>query len=326
MQALRQQHSVEMKNAMDEGQKNGRVNNYKKELADHPPGLSTWKRGKDWNRKESGWWNDPWSVTDKTRRNQPQLENECNDCPEATENVSCKAEGLNGMSTETPVWWNNVMGLPDRTVVDGGLAVPDEKKIEERRIESSSRLSTMPVVLGEVCIDTDDSVLGRTQVREQTDQSEDEQKPAMQQKTAPVIFPKQEYSRILKDFNPGAGRIPRDFLRFDPTELETPLRKLLHAEDNWTYVEPTDGKEWRNESEESEEGKKICNLIAESGMSGNPAAFVRNRMMELSGTLHQRYEMALEEMKLKGPSYMQLMEPNLRSPVTVGEIQPERRG
>ena len=202
--------------------------------------------------------------------------------------------------------------------------------MNEEKVVSSSRLPAMPVAPEEVQVSGPDS-LWDIEMKPCMDtipinSQETAQMISVLPKVEPVIFPKREYLRMLADFNHGAGRIPHDFLRFDPAGLETPLRELLHAEDKWTYVEPIEGKEWTDDPNESEEEEKVRTLVSQSGLCGNSAAFIRNRMMELSGTLPQRYAMAVEEMKHTGPTYMQEKKTLPRSPEKVGEIQPKRKG
>ena len=52
-----------------------------------------------------------------------------------------------------------------------------------------------------------------------------------------MIFEEEDYGRRLLEYNPGVVRIPHGFMRFDPTELEGPLREILHANDEWAFFE-----------------------------------------------------------------------------------------
>ena len=92
-----------------------------------------------------------------------------------------------------------------------------------------------------------------------------------------MIFGKDEYLQRLEDYNPGADKIPHDFLRFNPTELEGPLRELLHAEDTWTYVPLAHCKPWNKELTETKEEIHVREYIKEKKLNANHAAFVRER-------------------------------------------------
>ena len=68
----------------------------------------------------------------------------------------------------------------------------------------------------------------------------------------PVIYSENDYHLRLADYNPGADKIPHDFLSFNPTELEHPTRGLFRAEDTWAYVPSSACKNWRRTVAESE--------------------------------------------------------------------------
>ena len=57
-----------------------------------------------------------------------------------------------------------------------------------------------------------------------------------------IIFAEKEYHVGRQEYNHGVGQIPHDFTRFDPTELESPLRELLHATDQRAYIQEKDGR------------------------------------------------------------------------------------
>ena len=95
------------------------------------------------------------------------------------------------------------------------------------------------------------------------------------EKVDPIIFDGEEYRIRRQEYNPGVGRIPHDFLRFDPTELETPLGELLHADDQWAYVHEKDGKPWELPNVKTELGRRIDLAICNHGLAGNQAALVR---------------------------------------------------
>ena len=64
----------------------------------------------------------------------------------------------------------------------------------------------------------------------------------MKEQDAPIIFGDDEYRIRRQEYNPVADAIPHDFFRFGPTELETPLREFLHADDQWGYVPEKSGE------------------------------------------------------------------------------------
>ena len=99
-------------------------------------------------------------------------------------------------------------------------------------------------------------------------------------------------------------RIPHDFLRFDPAELETPLRELLHATDQWAYVQEKEGNPWSSLDVETEEEIEIDRMLVDKGEAGNRADFLRERMMCQEGSLDARFDVALDELIEDGPSYM----------------------
>ena len=120
----------------------------------------------------------------------------------------------------------------------------------------------------------------------------------------PVILDGEDYLTRCMEYNPGVDRIPHDFLRFYPTELETPLRELLHANDHWAYIQEKEGKEWEFPHLKTEMENGIDQLIARRDFLGNQAAFARGRLLSDSGNLQGRFDRALVEMNGDGPSYM----------------------
>lgn len=119
------------------------------------------------------------------------------------------------------------------------------------------------------------------------------------------------------------GKIPRDFLRFDTTELEEPTREILHATDQWPYMPPAQGKHWVCTHEETKEETAIRLLVEEKNIRCNQSALVQSRMSAIPGTLTERYQEATDDILLEGPSY--LIQPTVVLPHTVGEIQAKRR-
>ena len=141
----------------------------------------------------------------------------------------------------------------------------------------------------------------------------------------PVIFERDDYDKKLSDYNPGAGNIPHDFLRFNPTELENPLRELLHAEDTWTFVPVRTCKPWSGQEMIQEDDQEARNFIRSRGIDGNLSAFILERTKRLEGKMEDKFEQALTEMKLDGPSYMSPMVYAEATSPMVGKIQPKKR-
>ena len=120
----------------------------------------------------------------------------------------------------------------------------------------------------------------------------------------PIIFEEKEYQVGRQEYNHGADQIQRDFMRFDPTELEAPMRELLHATDQWAYIQEKDGMEWVTPYVKTEIENEIDRMMDGEGEKGTRAAFLRERAMCREGPLRDRSEIASDELLEVGPSYM----------------------
>ena len=92
---------------------------------------------------------------------------------------------------------------------------------------------------------------------------------------APVIYSEEVYKRTRTAYNPGVGDIPHDFLRFGPTEMQSPLREILRSADEWAFVQYIDGKEWSVTDVETEEEVCVGGLAKSKDVEGNQASFAR---------------------------------------------------
>ena len=151
---------------------------------------------------------------------------------------------------------------------------------------------------------------GKIEYKRETTPEEDKEQelvkgssPTVKKIPEPIIFDDEEYARRLRDYNPGVDQIPHDFMRFDPTELETHLRELLHANDQWAFVQEKDTKAWEIPHVKTEKEEEIDQLMEKQDLTGNPAAYVRERMLQDSGMLQGRFDKELEELEEEGPSY-----------------------
>ena len=113
-------------------------------------------------------------------------------------------------------------------------------------------------------------------------------------------------------------------MRFDPTELETPLRELLHANDEWTYVEEKEGKERSMANVKTSDEMESGRMVREKELRGNQAAFVRKRMLDGDGDSTDRFAKATHEMHDGWPSYTQKVDLVKRIAHRGGEIRPKR--
>ena len=93
-------------------------------------------------------------------------------------------------------------------------------------------------------------------------------------------------------------------MRFDTTELENPLREILHADDKWTFVDEVEGEDWNISSVKTEVEAKVDQIAEGEKLNGNQAAFIRERVIVDSGDMEERYARAKEELENDGPSYM----------------------
>ena len=139
----------------------------------------------------------------------------------------------------------------------------------------------------------------------------------------PVIFEEGDYQQIRQEYNPGVDRIPHDFLRFDPTELGNPLRELLRANDHWTFIQEKEGKEWELSHVKTEIENDIERCLVKKGLVGNQAALIRERMIRGQGSLQERFDRAVVEMKDDGPSYLHQTELVKEIVTGAGEPTPE---
>ena len=115
---------------------------------------------------------------------------------------------------------------------------------------------------------------------------EQETEPGQTEKVAhPCIFNSIDYEKLRQEYNPGVARIPHDFLRFDLAELEQPMRRILHANDDWTLEPVADGVKWDVDHVPGEIESSINGFLAEKDIKGNRAAFVRERMLSGHGDL-----------------------------------------
>ena len=120
----------------------------------------------------------------------------------------------------------------------------------------------------------------------------------------PVIFEEKGYLQKIKEFDPGVGRIPHDFIRFDATELEGTLREILHANDHWSYLHPAQGKEWASTHQETEEEEDIRAMVEQKNTQGNRSSLAQNRMSTSMGPLADRYDEVTNCIMEEGPIYL----------------------
>ena len=131
-----------------------------------------------------------------------------------------------------------------------------------------------------------------------------EQEKTPKKALPPVIFETVEYERRRVQCNPGVGRIPHDVLRFDPTELERPLREILYSGDNCAQKPAFGGKKWEIAHVRGLGEDEIAAFIPPKGLDGNRAAFLREHMLADQGSLDNRFRKADQILEDEGPSYM----------------------
>ena len=119
----------------------------------------------------------------------------------------------------------------------------------------------------------------------------------------PVIFDEEEYGMKRQDYNPGVDSIPHDFMRFGPAALENPLMELLHADDQWTFAHEKEGEEWNIPHVKTEIENGADKVVYDNQLSGDQAAFVRERMLADSGGLNDRFLRATIELQEDCPIY-----------------------
>ena len=120
------------------------------------------------------------------------------------------------------------------------------------------------------------------------------------------------------------NRIPHDFVRFGPTELEAQLRELLHADDKWTYIEEKEGIEWPMLDDKTEEDNGIEKMANETDLKGTRSEFIRKRTKGGTGDMGDRCSRAMQELKDEGPIYTHQIDLVKKIARRTGEIRPKR--
>lgn len=75
----------------------------------------------------------------------------------------------------------------------------------------------------------------------------------------PVIFDSDDHRALAENVNPYLQPTPHDFLRFDCTEMGSPLSEILYETDWWAQQEPTGLRDWELPRETSEKEVGIGN-------------------------------------------------------------------
>ena len=104
----------------------------------------------------------------------------------------------------------------------------------------------------------------------------------------PIIFSRDENMNRLQAYNHGVERIPHDFLRFDPTELETHLLEFLRAYDAWAFTPEKKGKGWELPGVKTKLEVEVEKAISEHNIQGDHAALVRGRILTSEGKMMDR--------------------------------------
>ena len=163
------------------------------------------------------------------------------------------------------------------------------------------------------------------QIRKETNRTAQGEKKKPSVDRRPALFDYQDCDRRRTECNHGVDKIPHGIMRFDPTEMEGPLRLLLHAQGQWDYVPAVDGPTCDVPHVKSGEEAHIDDLVGKSQLHGNRAAYVRERMITMQGELADRLSAASADLERDGASYMlnsNMADSNIQRE---GEISPNRR-
>lgn len=113
------------------------------------------------------------------------------------------------------------------------------------------------------------------------------------------------YNKRREEYNPGVAQIPREFHRFNKTELGDPSRAILYAADDRELVHDSGGYPWNVEHAEAKLESGIETFADLNRLAENQDSFARGRMLNGHGDLMARFIRAKTELEEEGPRYMQ---------------------
>ena len=123
-------------------------------------------------------------------------------------------------------------------------------------------------------------------------------------KTEPVLFGLHDFNDLTEHVNPHVQPIPRDFLKFDCTDMEKPLREILYGSDHWMPNIPQSDLDWDVPQETSIVEGETENSLKMRGETGDRATYMRFRMLALNKPLEEAFHWVKEDLTKQGKSFM----------------------
>ena len=133
----------------------------------------------------------------------------------------------------------------------------------------------------------------------------DSRHPILTSEGKPIIFAPGEFGRLAKDANRAVDGAPRDFLRFDFGEMETPLRDILFKSDKWMEQRKDGEKEWGIPGVITQRETEAAHHLMTANIHGDLITYLRGRMISSALPLEEAQMVEAQALGLLGASFAQ---------------------
>ena len=123
-------------------------------------------------------------------------------------------------------------------------------------------------------------------------------------KVEPVLYEDEDFKQLTRDVNSVVAELPRDFLRFDFTTMEDPLRKMVYCSDKRMEQGMGGENEWEISHVKTEKESEIDEYLEESLDAVDMKAYLGERLLTSDLPMIESEKEARLDVQSLGPSFM----------------------